>query len=266
MDGKKIIFGRSEGMGTQDIFLLDLSRGNTTRLIFDPAMDSGSVFSPDESQVVFSSNRSGKNDFYRKASSGAGSDELVLNGIGNPYPDSWSRDGKYLLYEMDGGSKTKVDLWVLPMLGDPKPFPYLQSEFTEIHAQFSPDGRWVAYTSDEYGRAEVFVQSFPVSGGKWQISTAGGDQPQWRSDGKELFYMAADRSLMAVPISGGSTLEVGKPIVLFQMSVPLTGISDDRNNYVPTQDGQKFLLNSLTDATNLQPLTLVLNWAADLKK
>jgi dipeptidyl aminopeptidase/acylaminoacyl peptidase len=266
-DDKKVIFGRGEGVGTQDIFLMDLVRGNSTRLTFVPAADTSSLFSPDGSQIVFSSNRAGQFDVYRKASSGAGNDELLMNGSsGRPYADSWSRDGKYLLYEKNGTVKTKIDLWVLPMSGDPTPFPYLQGAFVESHAQFSPDGRWVAYVSDESGRAEVFVQSFPVSGGKWQISTAGGDQPQWRGDGKELFYIAPDRNLMAVTVSGGSNFEAGRPAVLFQTAVPLTGIADDRNNYVTTQDGQRFLVNNLANITNSQPLTLVLNWAADLKK
>ncbi len=268
-DGTKVLFGRNEGAGSQDVYLMDLSRGNTSRLTFDPEMDGTAVWSPDESQIVFFSNRSGasgKNEFYKKPSSGGGSEELLFSTSAKAYPDHWSRDGKYLLYEADGGGKTKFDLWVLPMTGQAKPFVYLQSEFVETHAQFSPDGRWVAYTSDESGRAEVFVQSFPVSGGKWQISTAGGDQPQWRGDGKELFYLAPDRNLMAVTVTAGSSLEVGRPVALFQTLMPLNGITDDRNNYVPTQDGQRFLVNNLADTTNVQPLILVLNWAADLKK
>ncbi len=182
IDGRKVLFTRAEG--GEDIVLLDLSRGSTTRLTFGAALDINPVFSPDGSQVVFTSNRSGIGDFYRKASSGAGNDELILKGKGVAYPNSWSRDGKYLIYEMNGSVKTKMDLWVLPMVGEPTPFPYLESEFIEAHSQFSPDGRWVAYSSDESGRAEVYVQSFPISGGKWQISTTGGDQPQWRGDGK----------------------------------------------------------------------------------
>jgi serine/threonine protein kinase/Tol biopolymer transport system component len=266
-DAKRLLFGRSEGAGKQDLFLLDLSRGNSTRLTFTPEGEGSSVFSPDDSQVVFNSGRSGDfGDLYRKASSGAGKDELVLNGMKNPYPDSWSRDGKYLVFEADDGPKTKVDLWILPMTGDPKPFSYLSSEFQETHAQFSPDGRWVAYTSDETGRSEVYVQSFPIGGGKWQISTNGGDQAQWRPDGKEIFYLAPDRNLMAVTVSGGTTLDPGRPAELFRTFLPSSGITEDRNNYVPTKDGQRFILNSLAEASNSQPLSLVLNWAADLKK
>jgi len=193
-------------------------------------------------------------------------EEQVLIGEAGTYPDAWSSDGKYLLYEKAGGAQTKIDLWILPMTGDRVPFPYLESPFEEAHSQFSPDGKWVAYTSNESGRSEVYVQSFPIGGGKWQISTAGGDQAQWRSDGKELFYIAPDRNLMVVSIDGGSSLSMGRPTALFQTLMPLSGITDDRNNYVPSKDGQRFLVNTLAESANSQPLVLVLNWAGEIKK
>ncbi|MEP7148292.1 MAG: protein kinase [Acidobacteriota bacterium] len=265
-DDTKVLFGRSDGPAPQDVYIQDLTRGSTTRLTFDPAVDSTSVFSPDEASVVFYSNRGGRSTFYRKSSSGAGIEEPVLDeGVGS-YPDDWSPDGKYILYEKNAGPRNKIDLWMLPMTGDEKPFPYLESEFEEAHSSFSPDGRWVAYTSTESGRSEVYIQSFPIGHGKWQISTGGGDQVQWRSDGKELFYIAPDRSLMAVSIADSSTLEISRPIALFQTVIPLTGITDDRNNYVPAKGGERFLVNTLADTTNSQPMTIVLNWTADLKK
>ncbi|MEP6704957.1 MAG: hypothetical protein ABJB34_09140, partial [Acidobacteriota bacterium] len=265
-DGTKVLFGRSEGALAQDVYLQDLTRGNTTRLTFDPGADGTPVLTADETQVIFYSNRGGKGNFYRKPTSGAGNDELLMGSDGGTYPDSCSRDGKYLLYESNGGPKTKVDLWVLPLTGGGSPFPYLVTDFDEAHAQFSPDGRWIAYTSDESGKAEVYVQSFPVGAGKWQISTTGGDQPQWRNDGKELFYMSQDRNLMGVSISGGTPIEVGRPELLFQTITPAGGLTDDRNNYVAAKDGQRFLVNTLVDTTNSQPLIFVLNWAADLQK
>jgi Tol biopolymer transport system component len=266
-DGTKILFGRSEGAGGEDLYLQDLSRGSTTRLTFDPAQDGTSVFSPDESQIVFYSARSDFGSLYRKSSSGGGNEERLLDGQDRIiFPDSWSRDGKYLLFEKGGGAKTKIDLWVLPMTGDMTPYPYLETPYEETHAQFSPDGRWVAYASVESGKPEVYIQSFPIGGGKWQVSTAGGDQPQWRGDGKEIFYLAADRMLMSVSIAGAASLQIGRPTPLFQAAVPLTGIADARNSYVPTSDGQRFLINMLADTTNSQPLTLVLNWGSDLKK
>lgn len=264
-DDTKVLFGRNEG-ANQEIYIHDLVRGNTTRLTFDPGADSTSVFSPDETFVVFSSNRNGNSTFYRKSSNGAGKEEAIFQGDAGGYPDSLSPDGKYLLYEKNAGAGNKVDIWVLPMAGDEKPYAYIEGEFEEAHAQFSPDGRWVAYASTESGRPEVYVQSFPAGGGKWQISTTGGDQPVWSGDGKELFYISADRTLMAVTVAGGSTLDVGRPVPLFQTMVPLTGITDDRNNYAPTKDGQRFLVNTLADTANAQPLIMVLNWAVELKK
>jgi eukaryotic-like serine/threonine-protein kinase len=260
------LFARNDTVGRQDIYLQDLSRGSTTRLTFDPAQDASALFSPDESQIVFYSNRPGPTVLYRKAASGAGSDEPLLNGDTGMFPDSWSRDGKYLLFDRVGDSTSKVDIWVLPTTGEPTPFAYLATEFEEVQAQFSPDGRWVAYTSNESGRSEVYVQSFPIGSGKWQISNAGGQQPQWRGDGNELFYLSLDRSVMSVSVTGGTTLEVSRPAALFQTKVPIMGSTEERNQYVPTQDGQRFLVNTLADTTTSQPLTLVLNWAADLKK
>ncbi|PYS98386.1 MAG: hypothetical protein DMF63_15995 [Acidobacteria bacterium] len=265
-DDTKVLFGRSDEQGPQDIFLQDLSRGNTTRLTFDPGSDATSVFSPDESQVIFYAVRDGKSNFYRKSASGAGGEELVYAGEAGSYPDAWSDDGKYLLFEKNGGAQNKIDLWILPMTGDKVPFPYLEGPYEEAHAQFSPDGKWVVYTSSESGRSEVYLQSFPIGAGKWQISTTGGDQPEWRNDGKELYYIAPDRNLMVVSIDGSSTLSIGRPTTLFQTLMPLTSITDDRNNYVPSKDGQRFLVNTLADTANLRPLILVLNWAADVKR
>ncbi len=267
-DGTKVLFGRNDGVSPQDIYLQDLLRGNATRLTFDPEADGTALFSPDETQVVFFSNRLGKNGIYRKSASGAGNDELLMSDEnGGAYPDSWSPDGNYVVYDRNGGTRTKVDLWILPMTGEAKPFAYLETVFEEAHAQFSPDGRWVAYASNESGKSEIYVQSFPIGGGKWQVSTAGGDQPQWRADGKEIFYVAPDRSLMAVALANGSTsLEIGRPEVLFQTTMPLSGITDDRNNYVTAKDGQRFLVNTLADTGNLQPLIMVLNWAGEIKK
>ncbi len=132
--------------------------------------------------------------------------------------------------------------------------------------QLSPDGRWVAYASDESGRAEVYVQTFPASGGKWQISTGGGDAPQWRRDGRELFYLSPDKTLMAVAIAAGDTLEPGSPVALFPTRVPTGSLTSDRNHLVVAADGQRFLVNNLIDEGNPSPITFVLNWAANLKR
>ena len=266
-DGTKVLYGRSETDGMQDVYIQDLVRGSIGRLTFDSTAESTPVLSPDESQFAFSSNRNSTNGIYVKSTSGAGAEEPVfVGGEGVSYADSWSPDGKYILCDHVGDIRTKVGLWIIPMFGDHTPTPYFDKEFSEGHGQFSPDGKWVAYSSDESGRAEVYIQSFPIGNGKWQISTIGGDQPQWRGDGKELYYMTPDGSLMAVTIESGSTLSFGKPVSLFVARIPFGGIGDDKNNYVPTRDGQRFLVNTLPDDARQQTMVLVLNWASELKK
>jgi Tol biopolymer transport system component len=191
---------------------------------------------------------------------------LIFDAKTNAFPDDWSHDGRYLIFELDGGVKMKSDLWLLPMTGELTPVPYLQTPFSETHARFSPDGRWVAYVSDESGRPEIYVQSFPATGGKWQVSTGGGDQPQWRGDGKELYYVAGDRNLMAVAVNTTSTFEASQPTALFQTRLPITTLTDDRNNYAGTADGQKFLVNNLVEQNNSAPITFVLNWDSGLSQ
>jgi len=258
-DGKKIVLGRQDD-AKQELFMMDISRGSSTRLTFDPQAHVSSVFSPDGSEIIYASNRNGPFEFFEKSSSGAGSDQLILTGKSNQFSDSWSKDGKYLLYEVDNGIDYKFDLFVLPLTGDRTPFPYVQTSFMESHGQFSPDGKWIAYVSDQSGKADVYVQSFPIGGGVWQISTAGGDQPQWRADGKELFYLAPDHNIMSVSVSTAGGVEFGRPVQLFHANVPQTGLTDDRNSYIPAPDGQKFLILQLTDAGNSQPWNVALNW------
>jgi len=265
-DGKRVAFGRTDSQqNSNDIWLLDLARGATTRFTFAPTDEVCPLWSPDGTRVVFSSNRSGRFDLYQKNSTGTGSEESLLQGGVEMYADDWSLDGRYLLYESND-PKTRFDLWVLPMVGDRKPFVFLQTGFNETHAQFSPDGRWVAYVSDETGRAEVYVQSFAASGGKWQISTSGGDQPKWRRDGKELFYLAPDKQLMSVAIKPGTAFEADIPVPMFEVFVPSASLAGNRNYYVVADGGQKFLVCSLVDKERVRPITVVSNWMAGLKK
>jgi serine/threonine protein kinase/Tol biopolymer transport system component len=265
-DGKKILFVRAEGI-SEDLNLLDESTGAITRLTFGPSRDVAGVWSPDGNTIAFASTREGGNlEIYQKAATGAGTDERIFDSQRNTVPDDWTKDGAFLLFDFDAGTATKNDLMLLPATGERKPVPYLQTQFSEFHARFSPDGRWVAYTSDETGRPEVFVRTYPDSGGKWQISANGGDHPQWGRDGRELFFMAPDRDLKVVPINAGSTFEAGKPTTLFETKIPLTSLTGDRNNFLVSADGQRFLINSLADERNTKPLTLVLNWEAEKRK
>ena len=163
-DEKRVAWHRPDQGGSDDLWLLDLGRATSSRFTFDPSEDVTPVWSPDGSRIAFASSRKGNHDLYEKPASGATEEKVLLQTALPKFPDDWSGDGKYLLYE-ESDPKTLSDLWLLPLFGDRKPVPYLKTPFNQVHAQFSPDGKWVAYVSDEAGRPEIFVQSFPVSGG-----------------------------------------------------------------------------------------------------
>ncbi len=248
--------------GRPDIWLYEVARNRRTRFTFDPAQERLLAWSPDGSSIAFSSNRKGHFDIYQKASSGAGNEELLLESNFDKQPTSWSRDGRFLLYwTID--PKTQADIWILPLSGDRTPFPFLNTEFNEGNGQFSPDGRWIAYFSTESGRVELYVAPFPGPGGKRQISTSGATVPaRWRGDGKEIFYLAPDNKLMAAEVNGqGATLEVGAVRALFEVRRGGPG-----SVYDVTGDGQRFLVNTAVEQKTSSPITLVVNWTADLKK
>jgi serine/threonine protein kinase/dipeptidyl aminopeptidase/acylaminoacyl peptidase len=264
-DARRVAVNRTV-QGNTDVWLIDAARGVPSRFTFDPAFDGYPIWSPDGSRIVFASSRKGSYDIYQKPSNGAGNDELLLRSSLNKYPNDWSPDGRFLLY-MQMDPKTGFDLWVLPLFGERKPFPYVNTSFNENVGQFSPDGRWVAYESDESGRFEVYVQPFPGPGGKWQVSTGGGIEPRWRRDGKELLYIAPDGKLMAVPIQGaGQTLEAGAAVALFQTRIEGGGQYGAKQQYAVAPDGQRFLINITADESTASPITIVTNWARTLKK
>jgi len=262
-DEKRVALQRVDNeKGTYDIWLIEITRGTPSRLTFDPASDVYPIWSPDGNRIVFASNKEGTANLYQKLSSGAGNDELLFKSDDAKLPNDWSPDGRYILYQ--DLSQKDFDLWVLPLFEERKPVLFLQTDFAELYGRFSPDGRWIAYVSGESGKREVSVRSFPASGGQWQISNGGGAQPHWRRDGKELFYVAPDHKLMAVEVNGSSgTFEVGIPRALFDLRIGSTsGFSD----YDVTADGQRFLVNTLVEQSARSPVTVVMNWTADLKK
>ncbi|MCU1235578.1 MAG: serine/threonine protein kinase [Candidatus Solibacter sp.] len=264
-DGLRIAVERdaSGAIRNTNIWILESSLGAATRFTFGKSIDWMPVWSPDGSQIVWSSRSGGRDDLYQKASSGAGKEDLLVKSSLGTYPNDWSRDGRFLLYTSLGKGS---DLWVLPMTGDDrKPRLYVQTGFAEMQARFSPDTRWVAYTSDESGRNEVYVRPFPdASGGKWQVSKGGGDQPQWRRDGRELFYISADSKMMAVEVSANPSFRSGAPKALFV--VPALGGGTIGTRYRVSADGKKFLINCLAASSASAPITVVLNWQAGLKK
>ncbi len=258
-DHKRVAVSRRDAQGQSDLALLDLTRDTSARFTFDPGNDNTPVWSPDGSRIVFSSSRQGGFHLYQKASSGAAGEELLLKSGPFTIPTDWSSDGRFILYLIQGG-KTGYDLWVLPLEGDRKPFPYLQTEFNEYLGQFSPDGHWVAYSSTESTTPQIYVQGFPKSGAKFMVSINGGQRPRWRRDGKELFYLTLDRKMMAVEIKTTATnVEAGKPRELFQTRA--VSAFPGFHVYDVTADGQRFFINTDLEAEGPPPMTVVMNWA-----
>jgi len=262
-DGRRIVIDR-RNVGSQDLWLFDLTRSVLTRFTTDPASENMGIWSPDGTRVAFQSNRKGPYgayDLYMKAANGAGIDELLVATPQTKVVGDWSPDGRFLLYRsLD--PKTNYDLWALPMDGERKPFPVLQTPFAERDGQFSPDGKWIAYQSDESGRFEIYAQPFPGPGGKVQISTGGGAQVRWRHDGKEIFYIGADDRLVAVPITfkgDGTMLEPGKPVPLFMTHIGGSIQTPGKQQYVVSADGQRFLMDSVIEQ-GIAPITVLLNW------
>ena len=261
-DDKRVAVGRSE---SRDIWLHDLSRKTASRFTFGGA-ESTPTWSPDGERIGFVSARKPRLEMYQKSSSGAGQEELIAMAEEGMQHTHWSPDGRYLAY--DGpGEKTAYDIWVIPMspgAGARKPEPVLKTEFNETQPQFSPDGTWLAYISDETGRYEVYIQGFPEKRGKWKISTDGGAQPRWRRDGKELYYLAADARLMAVEMKiAGRAPEAGFPKPLFD--APQRG-NDTTSHFDVTSDGQRYLIRAPSGESRSSPVTVVVNWTAGLKK
>jgi Tol biopolymer transport system component len=259
-DGKRAAVSISDGK-QRDIWLLDVARGLKTRFTFDPADEVSPIWSPDGSRLVYSSRRKGHLDLYQKSSSGVGAEELLLEDKLDKSPAKWSPDSRFILYESFGGP-TGGDVFVLPLFGERKPYPLVQTQFNDIPGEFSPDGRWVAYFSNESGKYEVYVVPFPEISGKWQITTSGGTYARWSHNGTELFYVAPDNKLMAAAVNGkGASFETGAVKPLFEVQAARATFS-----YDVSADGQRFLINSAPEQAAPAPITVVLNWIAGLKK
>jgi eukaryotic-like serine/threonine-protein kinase len=269
-DDKQVAVRRSDPQANNsDIWLIDLERGVPIRFTTDLGIDNFPTWSPDGSRIAFISTRNGQTSIYQKSSSGAGAEEALITSAELKYNPQWSPDGHFILYGQINAT-TNVDLLLLPLSGERKPQPFLQTSFIEAQPRFSPDGRWVAYISNETGQFEVYVQSFPAINGKVPISTGGGSQPQWRGDGRELYYYTPDRKLMAVEVNGeGSTFKVGVPRPLFNIRVVGAGIDQGfpgNGYYAPARDGKRFLVTTSPEAGERQQINVILNWTADLKR
>jgi Tol biopolymer transport system component len=242
-----------------DIWLRDLVRGGLTRFTTDPGVDTAQVWSPNGTRMAFSSTRKGPFNLYVKSTNGADSEELVLETANSKFIQDWSSNGQFLLYS-EADPKTGRDLWALPITGnDRKPIEVTKTQFEELNGQFSPDGRWVTYETNESGPFEIVVQPFPEPTGKWHVSTGGGTQPRWRPDGKELYFVAPDGKLMAASITAsGSQFSAGTPMALFPVTLP-PGLGANKQQYAVSSDG-RFLVNEPVNTSSLAPITLILNW------
>jgi serine/threonine protein kinase len=263
-DAKRLAVSMREGSKVDsDIWLFDFGRGAWSRFTFDAGNERAPLWSPDGNRILFGSSARGLMDLYEKPAGGAGEPLLLLGTPEDKFPSDWSRDGRFVVYHTYGG-KNAWDIWIAPT-GGGKPFPFLASRFTEVQGRISPDGRWVAYASDESGRVEISVTDFPAKKGRWQISTNGGLQPAWRADGKELFYVTPDQALMSVALRAGDVLETAPPVALFKTNFP-PWVPAYWRYYDPSEDGQRFLVAALLAEAGAAPINVVVNWTAALKK
>jgi eukaryotic-like serine/threonine-protein kinase len=265
-DGKVVGLERTdEESQNTDLWTYDLQRDSAKRLTFDPSIDADPIWSPDGKRILFASSRGGLFQLYIKSADG-GEDEKLLpldaSDRGDKYPTAWSSDGKHILYER---TTQATALWTAEMPGL-KTRRLLQGPGTTKNGQFSPDGRWLAYTSNESGKWEIYITSFPELHGKWQVSNTGGTQPRWRGDGKELFYLASDGKMTAVQLTAGEHFDSGPPIPLFQASAREQVAGSELVTYDVAKDGQRFLIDTQMEKEGAFPMMVILNWNANLER
>ena len=259
-EGKRVILGIFEPKSrTQNLWMYDLARGSRSRFTSGLASDVNPVWSPDGKKIAYSSISGRDFRIHVRPAAGGGSDDVVFE-LNEPVrPTDWSPDGSALCLD-HFGERTQADVWILAMTGDRKMREFVQTAYSEGEGRFSPDGRWIAYTSDETGQPEIHIRPFPGPGTALKVSTSGGSAPAWRRDGRELYFISSDNRTMAAEIrEAGTSLRVGAITALF----PRTPIMSD---YEPFADGRRFLINRLIEPKETDPVTIVVNWTAKLKK
>jgi len=260
-DGRRVATDQIDPDGRKiDIWIHEPAQGATTRLTFDPGADQTPIWSPDGKQILFFSNQRLGSRLHLKNADGSGSEEEVVDlGAAMPNPWDWSRDGMHVLFGKGN------ELWYLSR-PERTVKPLLQAKWAVRNAQFSPDGRWIAYASNETGRMEIYVSPFSNGKGKWQVSSGGGQEPRWRQDGQELFYLSADLKMMAVAVTTGPSFKAGSPVALFQTHRRQPVSFLDVFSYDVSGDGQRFLIATKMDEANSPPLSVLLNWASEMEK
>jgi Tol biopolymer transport system component len=241
-----------------DLRLLDLVRGANMRLTTSPATDASPVWSPDGARLVFRSNRDRKHDLYIRPAVGGGEEQPFLKTPAAKYPTDWSPDGAFVVYHAND-ERTHYDVWAVPIGHPDQPRPLVQTEFDEMQGQISPSGRWLAYTSNQSGRLDVYVQALGPDGRKWQISTDGGSDPKWRADEKELFYIGRDGRMMSVDLPGAA-FDPGTPRPLFLLR-DVSAVAPYVSAYDLQRDGQRFLVRVPIEHLQTQPLNVLVHWS-----
>jgi Tol biopolymer transport system component len=243
-----------------DISVYEVTRDAMVRLTFGPGLNALPAWSPDGKHVAFGSAKGRSWGLFQKSSDGSGAEQQLAEATGTQQgPWDWSRDGKYLLLWKNGG------LWSMSW-PDSQQKAIFAEKWLVHNAQFSPDGKWIAYASNETGSWEVYVSPFPKADSKWQVSRGGGEEPRWRRDGKELFYLSGEGKIMAVPVNISGGFETGSPAALFQTHLRQPISSMDVVSYDVSADGQRFLVNTKLDEPNPIPLSIILNWASEFEK
>ncbi|MEQ1910256.1 MAG: hypothetical protein ABMA15_15625 [Vicinamibacterales bacterium] len=268
-DGGKLLMSiRDSGTANSDIWLFDVARGLPSRVTFDPSTDFYPAWMPDGVRVAFATTRvptsQGANVIFQKSINGAGLEEpLDASSPVRGFPDDVSSDGHVMLVR--NLTSRGYDIYTLDLQPTAKPLEFLSTPFNEVQARFSPDRRWVAYASDESGRFEVYVRAFPSGTERIPVSVKGGMQPEWRRDGRELFFLAPGGEMMAVPITlEGSALKFGTQQALFRVDVA-EPVPPFPNDYAVSADGQRFFVTTLVEPATSPTLTLELNWTAALR-
>jgi eukaryotic-like serine/threonine-protein kinase len=255
-DGRRLVFDAITTEGS-DIWIRDLVRGVTSRFTFDPETEVDPIWSPDGKRIVFTIRREGGTNLYVKDASGAREAELLVQTPDEKYASDWTRDGRHLIFATRS-AETGWDLWGVPVAGDPKPFPLVKTRFAELFGTVSPDGKYLAYFSDESGQFEIYVQEFPEAQNKWQVSANGGRQPFWSADGRTLYFRDAANSVMTVSVESSPTFSAGIPRRLFQTRFAAVTA---RAHFRPAPDG-RFLVLAPTGTQTVNPTSVVLNWTS----
>lgn len=263
-DGRRLAVAEvEEHSDRSDLRLLDLSRGGNLRLTTSAATDASPVWSPDGTQLVFRSNREGQHDLYMRPAVGGGADELFVKSSAAKYPTSWTPDGRFVVYHAFAES-THHDVWAAAVGPAGPPRPLIHTEFDELQGQISPSGRWLAYTSNQSSRFEVYVQALNANGRSWQVSIDGGSDPKWRADEKEMFYVDGDGRVMSVPLSDATSFDPGVPRPLFQLR-GFTFVSPYLSAYNIDADGRRFLVRHPTEELQTLPLHVIVHWSAPVR-